>query len=415
MSLAGSNRGLRANRLHLGLTGAYGLDLGLTGTNRLNLRLAGVHGLYLRLAGAIGLELWIAGLVDGARQIDGHGTRHGGDGAVGCEGPRCGDDRGTSLVLVEELLAVLSGLTLVLDLGGHGRDSGAAHGRDFGRLWTDGNAAATAVVGDAVVVVVVDDDGAVVDVVDACDVYAIDGTVVVEVVAVPITAVVTRAGVAEAIVNTAVEADMGTPETVVEAVAVAKGTPVAGCPEGSGVGSEDPGAGNPVEANGGVVPIAGCPKIVGGGGFGLLIGRERRRGRIGFESLLAGVYLVFVVLVIILIVVLVRGVVLIGGLGLLGVDGSFSLGAGLGVLFGALLTLILLARGQGAGRDRLLHCGLLHLGSCRLLLLGSIDGSHVGVGWIGAGVIGSDVCVGRFVAACDRCDSGEGCDSNCEE
>jgi hypothetical protein len=191
---------------------------------------------------------------------------------VGGERTRCGNDGWTSLVLVVELLAVLSSLALVLDLSGHWRSSGAAHGCDLGWLRTDGDATAASVVGDAVVVVV-DHDGAVVDVGDACDIHAVDGAVVVEVVSVPVAAVITGAGVAEAVVNAAVEADVRAPVAAIEAIAVAEEAPVGWSPERSRIGCEDPGSGNPIVADGGVAPVTGGPQVIGAGGFGLLVGR----------------------------------------------------------------------------------------------------------------------------------------------
>jgi hypothetical protein len=61
---------------------------------------------------------------------------------------------------------------LVLILRGHGWDAGAAVGCNLGGLGAYVDAAATAVVGNAVDVV--DDDGAVVDVGDARDVDVVD-------------------------------------------------------------------------------------------------------------------------------------------------------------------------------------------------------------------------------------------------
>ncbi len=285
-------------------------------------------------------------------------------------------------------------MALVLDLGGHRRYTRAAHGCDLGGLRTDGDATAASVVGDAVVVVV-DDYGAIVDVGDSSFVDAVDGAVVVEVVSVPIAAVIARACVAEAVVNAAVEADVRSPEATLKAVAVAEEGPVAGSPELSRIRGENPGSGDPVVADGGVAPVAGRPDVVGPGGFGLLVGGERGWSGVGFEGLLTGVYLVLVVLVVL--------PVLIGRrLGLLGVGGGFRLW----VFFGLLLALVLLTHWQDASWGGSLHWGWL--------LLGSIGGSHVGVGGIGPGVVGCDVCVGCFVAACDGCDSGEGCDPDCE-
>jgi hypothetical protein len=150
-------------------------------------------------------------------------------------------------------------------------------------LWPHANAASAAVVGDAIVVI--DDDSAVVDMGDI-DVDAVDGTVVVEVVAVPIAAVIADAGVAEAVIDTTVEADMQTPEAAVKAPAVVVPAPVTRGPEGAVVRWSAPGAGDPVVAGGSPIPVAWCPDVVRRGGDGLLIIGKRWRRLVGiFDGL----------------------------------------------------------------------------------------------------------------------------------
>jgi hypothetical protein len=174
------NRGLartifrlaRAAGLHSWLTGAGGLSWagglhgGLAGTvfrlswaSRLNRGLTGA----VEFARAIWLGRWLAG----AGGLDGW-TRY------GCDGTRGGNQSRTALVYVVELLAILRGLALVLILGGHGRDAGAAVGCDLGGLGADVDAAVASVVGDTVDGGVVDDDSAVIDVGDARDVDVVD-------------------------------------------------------------------------------------------------------------------------------------------------------------------------------------------------------------------------------------------------
>jgi hypothetical protein len=159
-------------------------------------------------------------------------------------------------------------------------------------LRADVDAASAAVVGDAGVVV--DDYGAVVDIGDVVDVDAVDGAVVVEAVSIPVAAMVAVAGVSEAIVDASVVADVRTPEAGVEAIAVTEEEPVAGCPEGSGIGGGDPGSGNPVVASGSVTPVAGRPEIVRRGSWWLVVDGELRWGLVGFECCLTGVYLIIV-------------------------------------------------------------------------------------------------------------------------
>lgn len=88
-------------------------------------------------------------------------------------------------------------------------------------------AAGTAVVADVGRVV---DDGLVVDVSDRDIRDVVDGTVVEEVAAAPITALIADAGVAEAIGDAAVEADGRSPITGVECVDAIVPAPIAGRP-----------------------------------------------------------------------------------------------------------------------------------------------------------------------------------------
>jgi hypothetical protein len=175
-------------------------------------------------------------------------------------------------------LTILRSFVLVLDLGGHGRDSWTAHGSDLGRLRSDGDPASAAVVGDASVVI--DDYSAVVDVGDV-GADAVNGAVVIEVVAIPVATVIANAGVAEAVVNATVEADVEAPESTVEAPAVVIPAPVTGGPEGAVVRRSAPGTGDPVVAGGAPIPVAGGPDVVWRGGFGLLVNGQWRRRLVG--------------------------------------------------------------------------------------------------------------------------------------
>jgi hypothetical protein len=297
----------------------------------------------------------------------GDGTSDRGDGAGR------GDHCGTALVYVVELLAVLRGFTLVLQLRGHGRNTRPSIGYKFGRLRTDVDATATAVVRDTIGVV--DDDRAVIHIRDAGDVNVVDGAVVVEVMALPVSAVISVAGVPVAVVNAAVEADVWPPEAAVKDVETVEEAPVTGGPKGAVEGRSAPCAGNPVVAHGGVCPVARGPEIVGRGGFGLLIDGKRRRRLVGlFEGLLACVYLSIGGRGVVVVVVIVVG-------GLSGLSGGVSLilrrwrGLG-GVLLGALLGLGLGTSAKNSSLSRLrVWCGLE---------LAVVDGGHVGVGWIGA-------------------------------
>jgi hypothetical protein len=175
-------------------------------------------------------------------------------------------------------LTVLLRFALVLELGRHGWSSGPAHGFDLCGPRSLGDAAAASVVGDAGVVV--DDDGAVIDVVDART-DTIDGTIVVEGITVPVATVVANAGVAKAVVDAAIEANVATPVSAMEAPAIVVPAPVAGGPESTVVGRGAPCAGNPVVARRRPAPVAGSPDVVGFGGFGLLVDGQGRRRFVG--------------------------------------------------------------------------------------------------------------------------------------
>ena len=326
----------------------------------------------------------LSGAVDFTRSIAGGSAR------VGPREARLRRDRPRScnycrapLIHVVELLTVARSFALVLKLSRHGRDSRAPHSRDFSRSWPNVDAASAAVVGHAGVVI--DNDRAVVDVGDASDIDTVNRAVVVEVISIPIAAVIAHAGVAEAVVDAAVEADMKSPETAVEAVAVAIEAPVAGGPKRAIVRRGAPGTRNPVVATRTPAPIARCPQIVGFGSLRLLVDRQWRRRLVSvFDGLSLTVRVKLVI--------------------------------GLGVLVG----LILIRR----WRSRLLRCWLLRSVLLRYLLglrlrsnsedlplsgsrsrrggwlrLTIVDGCHIGVGWIGPSVVGDGCGVGILPVA----------------
>ena len=415
---------LRLSRTCLRLSGTSGLDLRtVLGLDRSGLRLAwtswldlrtvrGLHGARLRL-------VWTSGLYLGTVfRLDRSGLRlawtswlylrtilrlyrsvlhRGGalNARLRCDGAGGGDHGRAAFVYVVELLTVLGGCTLVLKLGRHGRDTGSAIGYQLRRLWPYVEAASAAVIGDAVVDGrVVDDDGAVVDVGDIRDIDAVDRAVVVEVVSVPVAAVIAVAGVAEAVVDATVEADVLAPEAAVEAVAATVEAPVAGGPESTVVRGSAPCAGDPVVAGGDVAPVTGSPEVVGFGGLGLLVDGQRRRRLGGVVG-----WLTFVSIGTELVVVLRVLSRLIAGVGLIlrGRSGLFSRG---GVLFGALL-----GRGLGACPQDARRGSWSRSGGW----LAVIDLRRVGVGRVRPGVVwgGCGVGVGSLVAAGDSCGSDE--------
>jgi hypothetical protein len=279
----------------------------------------------------------------------------------------------TASVYVVELLPVLGGFALMLDLGGHGRDSGTAHGFDFGRSWSVGETASASVIGDAGVVV--DDDGAIVDVGDV-DVDTVDGAVVVEVVAAPIAAVVADTGVAKAVVDASVIADVGTPEAAVEAVSPVIPAPVAWGPEGAVVRRSAPCAGDPVVAGGSPVPVTGGPDIVRRGGFGLLVDGQGRGRLVGVFDGLGFAFCVK----------LLGGLRVLIGLVLIGWRrGGLLIGI---LLWRILLWRILLGTLLGLGLVANTEYGSAIGGGSGGQWAAVIDWRHVGVCGIGTGVAG---------------------------
>jgi hypothetical protein len=241
-------------------------------------------------------------------------------------------------------------------------------------LRTNVDAAATAVVGDAVDSGVVNNDRAVINVGNPRGVDAVHSAVVVEVVALPVTAVIAATGIAEAVVDAAVETDVRTPEAAMKDVAATEESPVAGGPESPVERRSAPGAGNPVVACRSVSPVAGSPEIVGRWRFWLFVFRQGWGRFVGlFEGLLAGIYLRLVVVVGGGVVVIVLTVVLVIWLGALGRRVGLVLW-GRRILLGTLLRCGLRADTQDSCRRGLRgRCGWG---------LPVVYRSHVGVGRI---------------------------------
>jgi hypothetical protein len=124
---------------------------------------------------------------------------------MGRQRPR--DDGTWRLAMIEArvLLAVLHGLGAVRNLSRQRAQVPLAHGIKFALRWTHRQAAAAAVVADAVVGTV-HDDGPVVDVGDVNIRDVVDRAVVHEAVIVPVAAVIAGAGVSVAIGHAAIEA-----------------------------------------------------------------------------------------------------------------------------------------------------------------------------------------------------------------
>jgi len=246
---------------------------------------------------------------------------------------------------------------------------------------------------------------------------AVDGAVVVEVVAVPVAAFISMADVAEAIVDAAVEADVQAPEAAMKAVTATIEAPVSGGPKCSGVRGRAPGSGDPVVATGRPCPVAGSPEVVRLRGRWLLVDGKRWRGLV--SVCVDGLVVVFVALLITLIALLVALVglliILVGLSGRDVVRGVRSLlldGSGcLLIVVGLLLALVDLALTEDScpwsRADRTLAGGwILLYRLCELVLL-------IGVNWrlVRGGRIGSNVarilCVIGITLA--SCNSGQRC------
>jgi hypothetical protein len=94
---------------------------------------------------------------------------------------------------------------------------------------------------------VVDDDRLVVDVGYISHVNVGHAPVVIEAVSAPVATVVTVAGIAVAVIDAAIKADVRSPVAVVPSIKTVIPAPVAGSPKHSD-GSHHPGAGNPIVA-----------------------------------------------------------------------------------------------------------------------------------------------------------------------
>ena len=134
-------------------------------------------------------------------------------------------------------------------MGPHRRSMRGAEGCYLGRSRAYSYALRAAVVADAVVDdSPVDDHIAFVNIGDTDASEIIDGAIVSKVVAMPVASLITDSDVTEAVVDTAVEADIAAPIAVVEAVAATDKAPVAGRPESSLIRRRAPCPGNPVIA-----------------------------------------------------------------------------------------------------------------------------------------------------------------------
>ncbi len=140
-------------------------------------------------------------------------------------------------------------------------------------------AARTAVVAHAIHGGIVD-DGLVINVRNICRAHVVYGAVVIKLPIVPVSALIADTGIAEAVNDSAVEADLRSPITRVPNVTTIAKSPKARGPQHTDCWSLHPGPGHPVIAVRTVSPIPRRPDITGGGTNGLLVYGKRGRGNV---------------------------------------------------------------------------------------------------------------------------------------
>jgi hypothetical protein len=206
---------------------------------------------------------------------------------IGCHRPRIDHDGGPPFVLVIELRSVLSGLALNLYLRSRRRIALPMQYLQLGRPRPRLNTTTSSIEADAVHRrpvggSPVDHHIMRVDIANHTRVHAVHCGVVAEVVVIPVSAVVAVTCVSIAVVDASVEANMQTPESMVEAVSIAHIAPVAGCPERTSIRRSNPRSRNPVVPSIAPRPVAGSPQIVRVGCWRLLVVRQWRRRLIRF-------------------------------------------------------------------------------------------------------------------------------------
>src|SRR5262252_7267247 len=192
-------------------------------------------------------------------------------------GTRCGRHRRSSSIHGGALLLIGASSLDKLGLCGYSRNVAFASSSFLLGRWTHDDATTAAVVAHVIHSGVVD-DGLVVNIPDV-DAHIAEGSVIEEVAIIPAAADKSSTEVAVAIVDAAIEADHGSPITVIEEETVVHPSPVAGRPEESNLGRKHPGAGHPEVVEDVVVvrPVARHPYEAVAGTEWLFVDRKRRR------------------------------------------------------------------------------------------------------------------------------------------
>src|SRR5215470_16122642 len=178
-------------------------------------------------------------------------------------GPRAGRNIRTAVVHRSKQRAVRSCGFLMLRLHGGHSNVALVSSLQLLRSWTSRCATGTTVEAHAVDGRVVVDDGCVVGVAHDGDVDVGHRAVVVVSVSLPVTAEEAGTGVAESVVDSAIEANFRSPVAVVPNVEAVIPVPIAWSPEQTDFRRKDPRAWNPEVTIGTECPIAGDPDVAG--------------------------------------------------------------------------------------------------------------------------------------------------------
>jgi hypothetical protein len=154
--------------------------------------------------------------------------------------------------------------------------------------------------------------------VDYSGVHGVYGTVIGELIVVPIAAFIAAANITLTVIDTAVIADVRTPIAVVPVIAASGKRPIRRGPERADVGSDDPHAGHPIVTGGSISPVTGRPEVIVAGTFGLGVLRDWRRWLFCDFGRLLIIGVASARIVIVVAVVFRSGLRLIGLLGCIG-------------------------------------------------------------------------------------------------
>jgi hypothetical protein len=131
------------------------------------------------------------------------------------------------------------------------------------------------IVDDRLVDVYVADDGIV---------YVADGGVVVEIIAVPVAALITMTVVAVAVVHAAIETDVRSPITRVKEVTPTAPSPISRSPEQAITWSHHPGTRYPVIVIAAPGPVSRRPDVIGSRAIRLVVNGQRWRSEVDSDS-----------------------------------------------------------------------------------------------------------------------------------